>query len=48
MRIQVETAVKAVAVIEVAFHHHFEAAQIVERSGADFIVTRKAGRCCCH
>ena len=44
VRIQVQLAVKAVAVIEVAFHHHFEPAQIFERARANFVVTSVA--CC--
>ena len=43
VRIQVQLAVKAVAVIEVAFHHDLEPAQILEGAGAHFVVTSVAG-----
>src|SRR5687768_1523025 len=40
MRVEIEIAVEAIAVVEVALHHHFEPAQVFERAGADLIVTR--------
>ena len=47
VRIQIQLAVEAVAVIEVAVHHDLEALQVLEGAGADIVVTRVAGRCVC-
>ena len=39
VRVEIEPAVEAVAVVEVALHHHLEPAHVFERAGADLFVT---------
>ena len=41
---EIQLAVEAVAVIEMAVHHDLEAAHVVERAGADLVVTSVPAR----
>ena len=44
VRIQIQPAVEAIAVIEVAFHDHLEALEVLEGAGANLVMPRVAGR----
>ena len=47
VRVQIQLAVKAVAVIEVPVHHHFETAQFLKGASAHLLMTRIAGHQLC-